>query len=68
MINQTTLKCEETTYIKFWENHCGHKQEIERIRIDEDTRMNISGIFTIYVLYTNYIFSLYFYYYQLALF
>lgn len=45
MIKLTTSESEDTVKIEFWENHCGHKQEIGRIGIDEDTRIKIAGIY-----------------------
>lgn len=46
MMKVTILECDETVHVTFWENHCGHEQEIGRIGLDEQTRSQISGIYT----------------------
>lgn len=44
MIKLTVSECEEAVEIEFWENHCGHEQEIGRIGLDKDTKLMIAGI------------------------
>lgn len=44
MIKLTISESEETVQVEFWENHYGHEQEIGRIGLDKDFKLNIAGI------------------------
>lgn len=52
MIKLTILENKKAVNIEFRENHFGHELDIGRIGLDEDSKLNIEGI------YTNYDFTL----------
>lgn len=51
MIKLTILENERAVNVEFWENHFGHELEIGRIGLDNDTKLNIAGIYTNYDFY-----------------
>lgn len=53
MLRVTVSNSDKTVYTQFWKTHCGHVEEIVRIRLDNETRTLIAGNFIYSLLFSK---------------